>query len=219
MLTRLQKVHAKFLESCRSLTDGRGYWDGAGPVRRWFAQLITPIPLMALSEEGRPLYDALVWLEVNCRAKPLSEDLIRHYHRLLAPKSPEPPGEYRRGRIVIERSAHTPPQAAQVPTLMKRLDAKLAEEENRLDSDAEPSDVLKTAVDLHRRLVGIHPFADANGRLARLLMNHLLRRHGQPYVILPALSESKEHFDALEEAHAGKPDRLVAFAEKHRREV
>jgi hypothetical protein len=31
-----------------------------------------------------------------------------------------------------------------------------------------------------------------------------MRRYGQPYVILPLLSESKEHEEAVQQAHAGK---------------
>jgi Fic family protein len=218
---RLKKVHAKFLESCRDLGEGRGYWDAAGPVRKWFAQLITPVPLMALHEGGKQLYEALLWLEANCRTKDLSEELVRQYHRLLHPKCPEAPGEYRKGAMVVKDSTLPRPPGAKVPSLMRQFDVTLRTEQARLEglSPTPADDILRTAVDLHHRLVVIHPFSDANGRVARLLMNHLLRRHGQPYVILPPLSESKEHMDALQEAHAGKPERLYAFAENHRHPV
>jgi Fic family protein len=101
---------------------------------------------------------------------------------------------------------------------MRQFDGTLKQEQARLDglSPAPPDDVLRTAVGLHHRLVVIHPFADANGRVARLLMNHLLRRHGQPYVILPPLSASPEHRSALQEANAGHPDLLFIFAKNHR---
>lgn len=217
-MSRLKAVHAKFLESCRSLTSGRGYWDGAGPVRKWFAQLITPVPLLALDDDGKPLYEALLWLEANCRARGLDEELVRHYHRMLRPKSPEPPGEYRKGSMVVKESTLPRPPGPKVPLLMRQFDGVLKEEQARLDglSPAPADDVLRTSVILHQKLVAIHPFTDANGRVARLLMNHLLRRHGQPYVILPALSSSPEHMQVLEEAHHGKPERLVSFAQSHR---
>lgn len=215
---RLKAVHAKFLESCRTLESGRGYWDGAGPLRKWFVQLITPVPLLALDEDGKPLYDALLWLEANCRAKALGEELVRHYHRMLRPRSSEPPGEYRKGTIVVKDSTLPRPPGPKVPLLMRQFDGVLKGEQARLDglSPAPADDVLRTAVTLHHRLVAIHPFTDGNGRVARLLMNHLLRRHGQPYVILPPLSASPEHMAALQEAHAGRLDVLVSLAEKHR---
>jgi Fic family protein len=219
--SRLKKVHAKFLASCRNLSEGRSYWDGSGPVARWLAQLVTPVPLMALHEEGKPVYQALLWLEENCGKAPLDEALVRHYHRLVHPKSPEPPGEYRRGPILIERSAHPCPPPGKVALLMRQFGTKLQDEQRRLDgrSPVPASEVLQTAVDFHHRLVAIHPFADANGRVARLLMNHVMRRYGQGYVVLPPLSESPEHFEALEAANGGDLSRLVRFAERFRMRV
>lgn len=214
---RLKNVHARFLESCRSLESGRGYWDGAGPVRKWFAQLLTPVPLLALDEGGKPLYEALLWLEAHCRTSALGEELVRHYHRMLQPKSPEPPGEYRKGAMVVKDSSLPRPPGSKVPSLMRQFDDSLKGEQRRLDglSPAPPDDVLRTAVGLHYRLVAIHPFADANGRVARLLMNHVMRRYGQPYVILPPLSESKEHMEALQEAHAGRLEALIRLAARN----
>lgn len=215
---RLVKVHAKFLESCRSVSGGRGYWDAAGPLRKWFAQLITPVPLLALDEDGKPLYEALLWLEANCRTEGLREELVRRYHRMLRPQSPEAPGDYRKGEMAVRESTLPRPPGHKIPQLMRQFDLELRREQERLDSasPASSDDVLRTSVGLHHRLVAIHPFSDANGRVARLFMNHVLRRYGQPYVILPALSESPEHMDALQEAHAGKMERLWALAEKHR---
>ncbi|WP_344698824.1 Fic family protein [Sphingomonas limnosediminicola] len=58
---------------------------------------------------------------------------------------------------------------------------------------------IDAAFDAHFRLVGIHPFADGNGRTARLLMNLLLVRDGyRPVAVRP--EDRSEYLDALETA-------------------
>jgi Fic family protein len=54
------------------------------------------------------------------------------------------------------------------------------------------------AFDAHFQMVSIHPFADGNGRLSRLIMNYVQYYHEHP--ITPVLSEDKAlYFEALEE--------------------
>ncbi len=53
--------------------------------------------------------------------------------------------------------------------------------------------------DAHFRLPAIHPFADGNGRTARLLMNLLLLRGGYPPVAVRPV-DRKTYLDALEQA-------------------
>jgi Fic family protein len=62
------------------------------------------------------------------------------------------------------------PNPAKIPDLMAEFGAWLAV--------AAPS--CANAFDAHWRLTAIHPFADGNGRAARLLMNLLLLRGGYP---------------------------------------
>lgn len=54
------------------------------------------------------------------------------------------------------------------------------------------------AFDTHFQMVSVHPFADGNGRLSRLLMNYIQHYHNHP--ITPVFSEDKAlYFDALEQ--------------------
>jgi Fic family protein len=60
----------------------------------------------------------------------------------------------------------------------------------------------------HFRLVAIHPFADGNGRTARLLMNLILLRGGYPPVAVRP-QDRKAYLDALE--HASLKEDLAPF--------
>ncbi len=129
----------------------------------------------------------------------------------------EPAGQYRKGRISVIGSAIPRPPAEKVPALMKQLDLKLAEEQKRFDAlkPVDKSGLLTVAVDLYQRIGLIHPFADGNGRVARLGMNHLLRRYQLEYVIYPPLTEAPELMEALQEAHYSKLEKLLSLARAH----
>jgi Fic family protein len=211
---RLKKIHARFLESCRNLNDGRSFWAQASGLRRWILEFITPIPLLGLEAEGKALLDALAWLESNCRVRPLSEEVIRHYHRFVYALPDGNAGAYRKHEIIIEHSAVKRRPAQKIAPAMKALDVWLAAKQMEFDSitPIDDSALFSVAVETHHKIGLIHPFADANGRVARLSMNHLLRRYGFGYVIFPPLSESPPFWDALQEAHKGKLSGLVEFA-------
>lgn len=107
--------------------------------------------------------EAVEWLEAAVReGQPLSEGLIRELHRLVTRSTlPEEAGRYRRGGVRIAGSRHVPPPAWEVPALVRRM----VEEYNRRRGKDHP---VALAAWLHWRLAFMHPFADGNGRTARL---------------------------------------------------
>jgi len=79
---------------------------------------------------------------------------------------------------------------AQVKTLCDELNAK----NNSLTTDI---DIYNLSFDAHFGLVSIHPFADGNGRVSRLLMNYILAYHKRPLAII-FQEDKQEYFDSLE---------------------
>jgi len=207
---RLRGLQARYLESCRNLQEGRDYWRQSSGLLRRILDFVSPVPLLGLQEDGARLLEALNRLEADCRRQPLREEDIRAYHRLLGG-----PGDYRNGQAVVLDSKTPRPPFQKVPSLMMQLGDLLAAEQKALDDAADPDAVLGFALQVHQRIAFIHPFADGNGRVARLSMNHLLRRYGHGYVVLPPLSESPEHFSALEEAHRGNLQPFIELARRH----
>jgi Fic family protein len=91
---------------------------------------------------------------------------------------------------------HVFPNPVKLPDLVQNL---FADYERSAPSDH----LVILAARMHADLVNIHPFADGNGRTARLFMNHILLANG--YVIANISGESAQrmkYYAALEGTHS-----------------
>lgn len=116
--------------------------------------------------------DALDWVrDLADRDTSLDAETVTELHRRVVLRSyPAIAGIYSDLPRRIRGSAVVFPKPAKLPTLMARYGEWLG------GAEVSPT----TAFEAHLRLVSIHPFADGNGRTARLLMNLLLLRAGYP---------------------------------------
>jgi Fic family protein len=136
-------------------------------------------------------YAAVLWMrELAAKPTPIDEATVRELHRRIVARSqPGIGGIY---STLPRRIAGSPvifPNPAKTPQLMKDYGEWLGK--------AGP--VPAASFDAHYRLVAIHPFADGNGRTARLLMNLLLLREGFPPVAVRP-EDRKTYLDTLEQA-------------------
>jgi Fic family protein len=69
----------------------------------------------------------------------------------------------------------------------------------KIDTVSNTEDIYNLAFDFHFKLVSIHPFADGNGRVSRLMMNFIILYHGQTPAILHK-EDRLEYINALEES-------------------
>jgi len=112
---------------------------------------------------------------------PASDDYVRWLHRELFTRLPPEmlvrpgygqirlvPGEYRTGDV--ELRSHKPPGYSVVPDFMRRFTE--AYRPDRLSKSRQ----LTSIAAAHHHLMWIHPFADGNGRVARLLSHAMLQR-------------------------------------------
>ena len=113
-------------------------------------------------------------------------------------------GKYRTQNVRILGAKKTPPGFLKIPALMDSLLVKLAKmKEHRLI----------VASYLHHRFVEIHPFADGNGRVARLLTNLFLMKYGYPPIVLKK-EYRKKYYSYLAKADLGNLGPLANFIGK-----
>lgn len=137
--------------------------------------------------------------------RPITQTDIRDLHELILI------GDSRRGRYKqylneIKDSKHVPPPPYEVPKLMGQLADWLS------TTDLAP---VWKAVVAHAWFTHIHPFHDGNGRVARLLSNLILIRHGFPPLIVRAGSDRGEYLNAL--AASDEAGDILPLAEVFRR--
>ena len=145
------------------------------------------------------------------RNESLNEVFIRNLHQVLLKEPYEndaitPSGQPTKRRIAIgeyktqpnnvrtstgEMYYFTPPE--QVKPAMSDLIDWYRRNENAGEHP------IIIAATFHYRFVRIHPFDDGNGRMARLLMNMILIKHGYTVAIIP-IQERNRYINSLEQA-------------------
>lgn len=143
----------------------------------------------------------------------LNQAFIRNLHRILLKEPYEMPADTPDGRRIMrpialgqykempnnvrtrtgEMHYFAPPEQVQ-PMMSDLIDWSRAKE-------AESQHPIVIAATFHYRFVQIHPFDDGNGRMARLLMNLILMRHG--YTIAMVQRDGRDRYIAeIEQAQA-----------------
>ncbi|WP_051235872.1 Fic family protein [Paenibacillus pinihumi] len=137
----------------------------------------------------------------------LTEYMIKSVHHLVLKNiDDENAGRYRMINVMISGSRHIPPNFAIVSEKMEQLMTWYQAHKDQLHP-------VELAAEFLFRFVYIHPFADGNGRTARLLMNLVLMQHGYPPPILKAADTDRlTYYEALEEASLhGNVNPFIAF--------
>ena len=189
--------------------------------------------LHGLTAAGKPLRDhldikghneAVLWLEDFVRdERPLTEQFIRGMHEVLLGEPYEVQAQTADGqptrKLIVPGRYKTSPNNVLTATGEMFYFASPEETPGRMTDlvdwyraeEAAPTlPPVALATEFHYRFVRIHPFEDGNGRMARLLMNLILLRHGYPMTVIPAADRNR-YLAALAEADAGEPEPFLRF--------
>ncbi|MBT3397906.1 Fic family protein [archaeon] len=127
----------------------------------------------------------------------LSIDLIKELHKIVFKKSKSFAGNFRKeGEDVVimdgnRRIVHHGAPPERVSYLLRKLIQWYAKNKKKY-----PALILATVV--HNQFENIHPFADGNGRVGRLLLNNILIKNKLPPVDI-SLKNRFEYYETLQE--------------------
>jgi Fic family protein len=151
-----------------------------------------------ITPKGKPLHDVKeaeahrnIFREMLEYKKDLSLQIILYWHKKLFESSkPEIAGKIRIHQVAIAGSKFMPPSPVEIYPLLKEFFKWYNRNKNKLHP-------VELAALAHLKFVTIHPFADGNGRISRLIMNFILHKNGYPMLNIPYENRSS-YYTALE---------------------
>jgi len=161
-----------------------------------------------LSPRARPVEDVKeaeahdkVLHEVLGYKRDLSLQIILYWHRkLFVETKPDIAGKIRTHQVAISGSRFMPPSPVEISLLLREF--------FRWYDRSKPSlHPVELAAAVHLKFVTVHPFADGNGRMSRLLMNFVLEKHGYPLLNIP-YRDRRSYYNALERSQLKKVDSI-----------
>ena len=155
-------------------------------------------------QEALNLEDAYKWMISNLEfMEEDPESFVRHINQMILKNIKEGGGQYRKGNVSLAGMDFVPPIGASVPGFMQQYGTELKK-------GPEWRSVLEFATTMHTKFVSIHPFVDANGRTARLLMNAILLLNKLPVLVIN-FDDKQRYLDSLSECNNGDVSALISF--------
>lgn len=133
-----------------------------------------------------------VFLKMLNKKERISNNLLLRWHKdIFAQTKPDIAGKFRNYRVRVGN--YTAPDWRDVKKIMNHLIKFIDETKmNRVE----------LAARAHYRFEAIHPFGDGNGRIGRLIMNHILWHNGYPMLIIE-YKKRKSYYKALQKGEQG----------------
>jgi Fic family protein len=131
-----------------------------------------------------------------CQKEATQNILLKWHTTLLGGTLPDIAGRLRNHQVAISGSKFMPPSPVEVQPLQSEFFSWYERNRSKLHP-------VELAALCHLKLVTIHPFSDGNGRISRLLMNFVLKKHGYPMLNIKYGNRSG-YYSALERAQVKK---------------
>lgn len=140
-----------------------------------------------------------VFYEMLNYKKDLSLPAVLYWHKLLLQSTkPDIAGVVRNHQVAIARSKVELPFPAELDALLHEFFVWHGKNKNRINP-------VVLAAMVHLKFVTIHPFTDGNGRISRLMMNFVLRKHNYPMLNIEYVNRNS-YYNALERSQTKKKE-------------
>lgn len=160
--------------------------------------------------EQANILEGVQWALKQKKRDLLDEAFVRELHRRMFSKTWKWAGTYR------QTDKNIGVDWRQIPVQLRNL---LDDAKTQIEFQSYPADEL--ALRFHHRLVWIHPFANGNGRHARLMADLLIQRLGHPAFswggqsLVTANTNRQSYLAALRAADNRDYQPLLEFARSH----
>ena len=142
-----------------------------------------------------------VFYEMLKYEKELSLEIILYFHKKLFENTKKDiAGKLRQHQVAISGSKFMPPFPAEVYPLLMAFLRWYGKNKDNIHP-------VELAALVHLKLVTIHPFADGNGRISRLMMNFILNKYGFPMHNIP-YEKRADYYRVLERSQIKKDESI-----------
>mgnify|MGYP001594597092 CR=1 FL=1 len=160
-----------------------------------------------ITPKNRPIRDVKeaeahrdLFYEILDLKKDLSLQMVLEWHwKLFNLTKPDIAGKIRKHQVTISGSRFMPPSPVEVYPLV----TEFFKWYNKNKGKIHPVELAAIA---HLKFVTVHPLADGNGRISRLIMNFILHKKGYPMLDIKYEGRNS-YYNALEKSHLKKEDR------------
>ena len=129
-----------------------------------------------------------IFLEMLKKKDKITKDLLLNWHqKIFGETKSDISGKFREHLVRI--GPHLAPDWQDVEKMMKELIAFISKNQKSMNA-------VELSARVHYKFEKIHPFADGNGRVGRLLMNYMLWHAGYPMLIIED-KKKKSYYKAL----------------------
>jgi len=163
---------------------------------------------MGVTPLGKPVQDIKeaeahqkILYEILGFRKDLSVQTVLYWHRRLFESTKKDiAGRIRQHQVAISGSKFVPPSPAEVYPLLREF-LKWYERNRKKLHPVELAGLVPL------KFVTIHPFADGNGRISRLIMNFVLNRQSYPMLNIP-YNNRNSYYNALERSQVRRQESI-----------